>query len=519
MKSKINLSSFANFNTDESVAQFKTFKKKITGIYGGEAPLNNRFGQAQEARGVFNLSRREDLQVLLQNSFNDPVALSKVSRQLHNIDPNYAKIISYHADMFFVRYTVMPVLLDRTQEIQDDLYKEIYNEMIEIVDGMTLEIAVPDALKELFITGAVYLTAYKNNATKTISLIVLPFEYCRTVLKTALGTNLIEFNFEYFDLFTLADDKKRIFEFLPPEFEVGYNRYKKGETMGPNKDKGWLELDPRFSTSIMANEKGIPPLINAMEGIFEYDRVRDAETVKSENQLKKLFVQTIPVDSSGELIFDLDEVREIHAAVSRIVKKHDGLDALTVFGKAELMSLQEESSVENKAIIQAYQAVFNSSGLNAELFMGKTDTGVKSNLKIDKASVWRFVVEINNYVNLVLNQLYNFKPMQAEVSLLPITVIEEEVQVKYYRENAAYGVGKLDAIVATGVKQKHLSDRAKLEDVLQLDTLLRPLQSSHTLSGSQGQTNNSTTSAGSGEGPTGAAESTTDGTENNRGED
>lgn len=60
--------------------------------------------------------------------------------------------------------------------------------------------------------------------------------------------------------------------------------------------------------------------------------------------------------------------------------------------------------------------------------------------------------------------------------------------IQQYRENAAYGIGKLEAIVATGIKQKHLRDRARLEKALDLDSLLVPLQSSHTQSTLNGVT-------------------------------
>lgn len=482
---KIKLPNISGFESSEDVAKFKTFRKKVQQVYGGDESLGNRYSHKTTSRTIFNLREREDLQLLLEQAFNNPLALANVSRQLHNLDPNYQKIISYYADMFFVRYTVLPVLLDRMVEVDNEIYLEEYYRMIEVTDGLTLESTVPEILGEVFLSGAAYLTAKKDNSSKTISIIILPYEYCRTVLKTAYGTNLIEFNFQYFDLFKNKEDLERVFGFFPDEFRTGWERYKNGETMGPGKDIGWLELDPRFSTSVLANEKGLPPLINSMEGIFEYDRVRDAETQKTENQLKKIFVHRIPTTSSGELIFDLDEVREIHSAISRIVKKHEGLDIITAFGETELMSLQEETSVENKAITQAYQSVFNSAGINSELFMGKTADSLKANLKIDKAHVWKFVTLINNYVNVIINQLFNFKPFQAEVSILPITQADEMEQIKLFRENAAFGIGKLEAIVSVGIKQKHLTDRAKLEDVLQLDTLLKPLQSSHTQSGTQ----------------------------------
>ena len=149
------------------------------------------------------------------------------------------------------------------------------------------------------------------------------------------------------------------------------------------------------------------------------------------------------------------------------------------------MKLQEETTVQNKALDQSYDAIFRSAGLNANIFTGSSDMSLKQNNRTDKAYIWKFVVQMNNFINLVLNQLYNFKPFQAEVNILPITVVEEDDSVRLYRESATVGIGKLEAVVATGVKQRSLQDRAKLEQMINLDSMLKPLQSSHTMSGNQ----------------------------------
>lgn len=486
MAKKLNVELPEGFDNSD-VSQFKTFRKKINNIYGDDTAVNNRYGQRQLPFRINDqIDRREELIAELRRSWNAPKEISKISRQLHNVDANYAKLISYYSNMFFVRYTVMPVQLRKSIPVADQIYMEEYNRMLEITEGMTLEQIIPEALEELVINGSVYLTSYKDNATKTISIIILPHDYCRTVFKTTLGTNVIEFDFRYFELYQLMQDKEEALKLFPPEFrEKWLAHWERRETMGPSKDQGWLELDPRFSTSITANEKEIPPLIWAMEGIFEYDRVRDAETEKTVNQLKKILTHRIPITSSGELIFDLDEVREIHKAISGITNEHEGLSTITTFGDTQLLKLQEESTIQNKALDQSYEAIFRSSGLNSNIFMGASDLSLKQNNRTDKAYMWKFLVQMNNFINLVLNQLYNFKPFQAEVNILPITVTEEDDSVRLYRESATVGIGKLEAVVATGVKQRSLQDRAKLEQMINLDSMLKPLQSSHTMSGNQ----------------------------------
>lgn len=63
--------------------------------------------------------------------------------------------------------------------------------------------------------------------------------------------------------------------------------------------------------------------------------------------------------------------------------------------------------------------------------------------------------------------------------MLRISHYSYEEDVKSYRENATLGVGKLDYLVAAGIKQKNIQDRIELENFLQLDQL-KPLQTSYT---------------------------------------
>lgn len=48
-----------------------------------------------------------------------------------------------------------------------------------------------------------------------------------------------------------------------------------------------------------------------------------------------------------------------------------------------------------------------------------------------------------------------------------------------YRNNATLGIGKLDYIIASGVKQKNIQDNFNLEQFLKLDQIT-PLQTSYT---------------------------------------
>lgn len=452
---------------------FKAWDKEVEEIYKDEVALAEKTKHRGISRKLSTIKSKEDLRDNLDFSLDDSSGIAEASKTLYALDSNYAKIISYYADMFYVRYTVTPEMIGAA-EMDSEKYLEVYNEMLQKIDGLNLETLLPDILREIFIVGSVYLHAEENTSSDTTIIRILPADYSRTVFTTNFGTNTIEFNFDYFEQFQDKDEQELVLSSFPKEFKTLYNESKRLK-------QEWLPLDPRVTTSILANEYSIPPFINALVGILEYEDTRDVELEKAHRELQKILIHRIPVED-GMPIFDVEEAKAIQKAISLITRNHKGLETITVFGETKLHELQEEGNVENKRIGQAHKSIFNSAGLNASYFSENTDMSLKINRSIDKGTVWAFIQKFNAYVNLVINQLYKFGDLMPVIKFLPVSVFEEDETVKLYRENATFGIGKLDAIIAAGICQKDLMNGIRLEKELGLDQLLTPLQSTHTQS-------------------------------------
>jgi hypothetical protein len=114
------------------------------------------------------------------------------------------------------------------------------------------------------------------------------------------------------------------------------------------------------------------------------------------------------------------------------------------------------------------------------MFTNNSPAALDMSFKTDKASVIRHLNDIENFLNVALNNVYNFTPYEARIKLLHISIRDESADIAKYQESAKFGIGKLEAIVASGVKQSELLDVTTLESMLKLDEILIPLQSSHT---------------------------------------
>jgi hypothetical protein len=463
-----------NVALDKEQTEFNV--KKITQIYADDRKLQikqdrgiNKKGLA--SRTLWSLRDRDQIDKLIRDAYDEPWKAGEVSRSLEAVDSKYAKLISYFADMFHVRYTVIPTLLKRARALPEAEYLNKYNDIMQVVEGMSLETTIPTLLKEIYLAGSVFIYTEKYNPAKTLSMIILPQEYCRPVLKTNHGTFIVQFNFDYFYKMNTTDQQDAL-RLFPAEFARLYEQTK-------NLGRKWVTLDPKHSTGFLLNHYGITPLVNVLGDIIDYQEFKENDLERSRNELKSILTHKIPM-YQDQFIFTLDEVAAIQKSISKIVSSHEGLETITTFGDTELLKLQEEGSRENKQVAQAYTNIYQSAGLNPNMWTSNSIAALDMSFKIDKASVIRHLNNIETFLNIAMNNAYNFSPYEARIKLLHISVRDEASDIEKYQESAKFGIGKLEAIVASGVRQSEILDVSRLEDALKLDEILKPLQSSHT---------------------------------------
>jgi hypothetical protein len=61
-------------------------------------------------------------------------------------------------------------------------------------------------------------------------------------------------------------------------------------------------------------------------------------------KLTKVIVQKMPLDKNGDLIFDVDESREMHASAVRMLTRAIGLDVLTTFADVQVADLSDKGN-------------------------------------------------------------------------------------------------------------------------------------------------------------------------------
>lgn len=451
--------------------------KKLEQLYSDETSRRRR--QNLSGQGYAStLTSAAQVRTALQNALTDNSTVVTISQQLYATNPIYSSIINYMRDMYMWKYRVVPHHVWTkssvgAKQIKANDYAELYELMLEVAEGLSLETKCPAVLQKLFIEGSVYYTTYSDDNTLTIDTILLPGKYCRKIGETQFGTSIISFDFSYFDTIGMSnEDLADYLDSFPKEFAKDYKAYKKDPS------NRWIQLDPRYSSGILMNEQAVPTFLYTYGGILDFEKYQDNELERNENALRYLVVHTIP-HYEDQLIFEIDEVAAIHRSLKKVVDTGDKARLITTYGDVHVEKIAENDTTENEVLTKAYTAIFNDAGFNSSIFTSSSVEALKKSLIRDKGFVWRFVQELANFYNLAVNGWFDFGGYQADIDILPISSYTLTDDIEVYRANATLGVNKLDYFIASGIKQKHIADMLQLEQYLGLDKVT-PMQTSYT---------------------------------------
>ena len=467
----------ANFASDPT--QFRLNRvKKLQQLYSDDPSMQRRYDRTPSYKtGTY--ANAKAVREALDKALSNRTSVVETSRKLYATNPIYASVIDYISNMYMWRYKIIPHKVyskskakNRKQTNQED-FNLIYNLMLEVVDGLSIETKFPAMLSLLYINGAVYFTTFCDEESLTIDTMLLPDQYCRKVGETQYGTNIIQFDFSYFQsLGVQGKELQEVMKSFPKEFQSGYRRFQN------DANERWQTLDPHYSSALLLNEMSIPTYFYLMGGILDYEKYQDNELERNDNLLKYLVVHTMP-HYEDNLIFEVDEVEAIHQSLKRIVDTGEKARLITTYGDVHVDRISENDTSENQVLSKAFAAIFNNAGFNSGLFTGDSVTALDMSLIRDKGRVWKYVQSLLNFYTIAINNWFEFKDYQADIDILPISPYTYNDDITKYKESATLGVGKLDYFIASGIKQKNIQDQLHLESFLKLNEIT-PMQTSYT---------------------------------------
>ena len=306
------------------------------------------------------------------------------------------------------------------------------------------------------------------------------------------GDYIVEFNIKYFDeTFKDIDYRIRVLKMFPKEFQQAYIKYKHNTLKRDTKDDelGWFALDADCAVKFNLMGTDVPLFISIIPKLIDLEDAQDLDQKKMEQQLIRLIIQEMPVDKNGDLVFDVDEARELHRNAVEMVGGAVGINVLTTFADVSVEDLSDrgnESAADQLDKVE--RQVYNEAGVSQMQFNTNGNLALEKSIANDVATMKDLLLQFEHYAENLLKKNFNKNPKRLffKVTMLPTTIYNYTDLAKLYKEQTQVGFSKLLPQVALGESPSVVLATAIFENgVMKLDEIFTPPQMSSTISKTQ----------------------------------
>ena len=417
---------------------------------------------------------------------HDLQELRNISNFYYNINGIYQRACNYFAFLYRYDWYVATQTFGN-KEINEEKILKDFTRILEFLDSSNIRKMCGDIALSVIKDGAYY--GYIVPSSDSLMIQQLPVGYCRSRYKVK-DKHAIEFNMKFFDTFKDPVYRLRILKLFPEEFQKGYVLYKQGKLLPDSaqdrNDSGWYLLDPESTVKFNFNDSDIPMFVNAIPALLDLDAAQDLDRRKQMQKLLKIIIQKLPMDKNGDLIFDIDEAKDIHNNAVEMLRRAVGVDVLTTFADIDSVDMSDKNtSTTVDDLEKVERAVFNSLGISQNLFNTDGNLSLERSILNDESSVRNLLLQFNIFFDRVVRAISpKSKQYKFEFYMLETTQYNYQNLSKLYKEQTQLGFSKLLPQIALGHSQSFILNSIYFEnDVLHLSEVMIPPLMSSTLNG------------------------------------
>lgn len=417
---------------------------------------------------------------------HDLQELRNISNFYYNINGIYQRACNYFAFLYRYDWYVATQTFGN-KDINEEKVLKDFTRILEFLDSSNIRKMCGDIALSVIKDGAYYGYIVPNSDSLVIQQ--LPVGYCRSRYKVK-DKHAIEFNMKFFDTFKDPVHRLRILKLFPEEFQKGYVLYKQGKLLPDSaqdrNDSGWYLLDPESTVKFNFNDSDIPMFVNAIPALLDLDAAQDLDRRKQMQKLLKIIIQKLPMDKNGDLIFDIDEAKDIHNNAVEMLRRAVGVDVLTTFADIDSVDMSDKNtSTTVDDLEKVERAVFNSLGISQNLFNTDGNLSLERSILNDESSVRNLLLQFNIFFDRVVRAISpKSKQYKFEFYMLETTQYNYQNLSKMYKEQTQLGFSKLLPQIALGHSQSFILNSIYFEnDILHLSEVMIPPLMSSTLNG------------------------------------
>ena len=408
-------------------------------------------------------------------------SIRELSRYYYRTNGRYRNVINFLANLFLYDTLVTPIY-EIGKGSKTQIVKAFYN-ACSFVEALSVKTTLSRITREWLKSGVYY--GMLQEAGDKVVVQDLPIEYCRTRYKDFNNLPVLEFNITYF-VTKFDSDQAREAAILtyPTIIQQAWKKYKAGTL-----EDIWVVVPASAGGVVFCfAEDTTPLLISALEELAKLKDAVGREEKRDENELYKLLIQRMPIDNNGHLVFELDEVEQIHAGVANMLRNLDTVDVLTTFGETTLENLQDSSAATqaNNRIEKYSDNAWDALGLSKLFFNADNSSSLAYVIKRLETVMQEYINQYAVWIKFLINSRFSRTGLTFDFEILPTTKYNIDDYMQYYLQAAQFGYPRMRVAAVLGMKQRSLVSAINFEnEFLELDEKMVPLSSSYTQSGNE----------------------------------
>lgn len=407
--------------------------------------------------------------------------LREISSAFYEISGLYQRFCRYMAQLY--RYDWYVTVYQQKDSGSTNKLLTDYSKMLQYFDNSEVKRMLNNIALKVMINGCYYGMLIDMNTRFAIQ--ELPANYCRSRFYSG-PTPMVELNMAFFDAaFPIPQQRIKILQTFPKDIQKAYIAYKEGRLPGdyPGDKSGWYMLDAGVGVKINLCGSDMPPLINIIPSIIDLDEAQGLDRKKVMQQLLKIIIQKLPIDKNGDLIFDIDEAKDIHNAACGMISRAVGVDVLTTFADVDVADMADKNTATTTDDLQRVErTVFNNAGISQNLFNTEGNIALEKSIANDEAQLRDLIYQFASMLNCAVKKFNRPNHYTFTVSILETTIYNYKELSKMYKEHTDIGFSKFLPQVALGHSQSSIIASAQFENnVLHLSDIMIPNMMSSTM--------------------------------------
>ena len=191
------------------------------------------------------------------------------------------------------------------------------------------------------------------------------------------------------------------------------------------------------------------------------------------------------MDKNGDLIFDVDEARDIHNTIVAMLSRAIGVDVITTFADVEAIDISDKNTTTSQDDLEKVErSVYNALGLSRNIFNADGQLALEKSILDDESTVRNLLLQFSIFFDKIIEKKNQSKKFNFRFVMLETTQYNYKDLAKTYRELTANGQSKFLPMIALGHSQSSVLNLAYFEnEILDLSSIMIPPLLSSTMNG------------------------------------